>query len=194
MTLLILGLLIFIGTHSIRLVADDWRTVQLARFGERRWKGLFSLLALAGVVLIVVGYGQARAAPVDLWNPPLWTRHLAALLTLPVFVLVAAAYLPGTHIKAALGHPMLAGTKLWALAHLIANGRLADLLLFGGFLAWSVAAFIVARRRDRLAGIRHPATDWSRDLLAFGVGLLIWAGFVKFAHVWLIGVEPFGAA
>lgn len=192
MTYLVLGLLIFLGSHSLRTVAGDWRERQLVRMGEKRWKGLFSLVALAGFALIIIGYGQARAASVDLWTPPGWAQCLAALLTLPAFVLISAAYVPGNHIKAALGHPMLAGTKLWAFAHLIANGRLVDLLLFGGFLVWSVAAFIAARRRDRLAGTRYPATDWSRDLLAFGIGLLAWAGFVKFAHQWLIGVAPLG--
>lgn len=194
MTPLVLGLLIFLGTHSIRIVAEDWRERQMLRLGEKRWKGLFSLVALAGFVLIVIGYGQVRATPVELWNPPLWSRHFAALLTLPAFVLLAAAYVPRTHIRAALGHPMLAGTKLWAFAHLIANGRPADLLLFGGFLAWAVVAFVAARRRDRLDSVHYPAGDWARDLLAVGIGLLAWAAFVKFAHVWLIGVAPFTTA
>lgn len=192
MTYLILGLLIFLGSHSLRMLAGDWRERQLAQLGEKRWKGLFSMVALVGFALVIIGYGQARAVSVDLWKPPVWTQYLAALLTLPAFVLIVAAYVPGNHIKAALGHPMLAGTKLWAFAHLIANGRLVDLLLFGGFLVWSVAAFIAARRRDRLAGTRYPATDWSRDLLALGIGLLAWAGFVKFAHQWLFGVAPLG--
>lgn len=194
MTLLVLGLLVFFGTHSVRIVAEDWRERQMLRLGEKRWKGLLSLVALVGFVLIVVGYGQARPTPVELWNPPLWSRHFAALLTLPAFVLLAAAYVPRTHIKAALGHPMLAGTKLWAFAHLIANGGLADVLLFGGFLAWSVVAFVAARRRDRLDSVHYPAGDWARDLLAVGIGLLAWAGFVKFVHVWLIGVAPFATA
>lgn len=194
MTLLILGLLLFLGTHSIRIVAGDWRERQILRLGEKPWKGRLSLAALAGFAMIAVGYGQARAAPIELWNPPLWSRHFAALLMLPSLVLVAAAYVAGTHIRATLGHPMLAGTKLWALAHLFANGRLVDLLLFGAFLAWSVVAFVAARRRDRLDGTHYPARDWSRDLLAVGIGLLAWAGFVKFAHLWLIGVAPFGPA
>lgn len=193
MPYLVLGLLIFLGTHSIRIVADDWRTRQLARFGEQRWKGLYALLSLAGFVLIVWGYGESRIAPVELWHPPAWTRHLAALLTLPAFVLVVAAYVPGNRIKAALGHPMLAGTKLWAFAHLIANGRLADVVLFGAFLAWAIAGFVASRRRDRRNGTTYPAqAGATRDAVAVGVGLAAWVAFAFWGHAWLIGVAPFG--
>ncbi|MBK6972260.1 MAG: NnrU family protein [Sterolibacteriaceae bacterium] len=192
MTYLVLGLLIFLGAHSIRIVADGWRTRQLARVGEQGWKGLFSVVSLIGFVLLVWGYGQTRVAPIELWQPPLWTRHLAALLTLISFVLLAAAYVPGNRIKAALGHPMLAGTKVWAFAHLIANGRLADLLLFGAFLVWSIAGFIAARRRDRFAGTRYPAAGGARDALAVSVGVLAWVAFAFWGHLWLIGVAPFG--
>ncbi|MGB7992114.1 MAG: NnrU family protein [Candidatus Methylophosphatis roskildensis] len=192
MTYLLLGLLIFLGAHSIRIVADGWRTRQLARVGEQGWKGLFSVVSLIGFVLLVWGYGQTRVAPIELWQPPLWTRHLAALLTLISFVLLAAAYVPGNRIKAALGHPMLAGTKVWAFAHLIANGRLADLLLFGAFLVWSIAGFIAARRRDRFAGTRYPAAGGARDALVVSVGVLAWVAFAFWGHLWLIGVAPFG--
>ncbi|MBK7662954.1 MAG: NnrU family protein [Sterolibacteriaceae bacterium] len=192
MTYLVLGLLIFLGAHSIRIVADGWRTRQLARVGEQGWKGLFSVVSLIGFVLLVWGYGQTRVAPIELWQPPLWTRHLAALLTLISFVLLAAAYVPGNRIKAALGHPMLAGTKVWAFAHLIANGRLADLLLFGAFLVWSIAGFIAARRRDRFAGTRYPAAGAARDALVVSVGVLAWVAFAFWGHLWLIGVAPFG--
>lgn len=192
MAYLVLGLLIFLGVHSIRIVADGWRTRQLARFGEPGWKGLFSVVSLIGFVLLVWGYGHTRAAPLELWQPPLWTRHLAVLLTLVSFVLLAAAYVPGNRIKAALGHPMLAGTKLWAFAHLIANGRLADLLLFGAFLVWSIAGFIAARRRDGLAGTRYPAVGLARDAVVLAFGVLGWGAFAFWGHLWLIGVAPFG--
>lgn len=192
MTYLILGLALFLGTHSLRIVAGGWREAQLARFGEKRWKGLISLLSALGLGLIVWGYGMARADPVVLWMPPTWARHLAALLTLPAFVLLVAAYLPGSHIKARVGHPMVAGVKLWALAHLLANGNLGDVLLFGAFLAWAVADFISARRRDRLAGRTYPVCCWTRDASVTAIGLLAWALFALWGHVWLIGVKPFG--
>ncbi|MBK8062681.1 MAG: NnrU family protein [Betaproteobacteria bacterium] len=192
MTWLILGLVLFLGVHSVRIVADGWRTATLARVGEGVWKGLYALASLAGFALIVWGYDEARMAPVDLWFPPLWTRHLAALLTLPAFVLLVAAYVPGNHLKAVLGHPMLAGTKLWALAHLASNGRLADLLLFGGFLVWSALCFRAARRRDRAAGLARPAASGARTALAIAAGVIAWAAFALYLHGALIGVRPFG--
>lgn len=189
---LIVGLVVFLGVHSVRLFAADWRATQIERRGLLVWKGAYALLSLLGLVLIIWGYGQARLSPEWLWVPPVWTRHLAALLNIPAFILLAATYVPGTHIKARVGHPMLLGVKFWALAHLIANGALADLLLFGGFLAWAVVLYITSRRRDRLAGIRYPAVGVSRDIIAIVVGLV---GFVVFAlvlHGPLIGVRPFG--
>ena len=191
MSWLVLGLLIFLGAHSVRIVADDWRTAQLARLGEARWKGVYSLVSAIGLGLIIWGYGQARGAPVALWPSPTWTRHLAALLTLPAFILLVAAYLPGSHIKAKVGHPMVEGVKLWAIAHLLANGNLADLLLFGSFLAWAVADSIAARRRDRRDGRHHTVCCWTRDATVVAVGLLVWMLFALWGHVWLIGVAPF---
>lgn len=192
MLALILGLVMFLGVHSMRLYANDWRARQVERLGLLTWKGIYAVVSLVGLVLIIWGYGQARQAPDVLWGVPIWTRHLAALLTIPAFILLVAAYVPGTHMRARVGHPMLLGVKFWALAHLIANGTLADLLLFGGFLVWAVMLFVVLRRRDRLAGITYPAQGVSRDLIAIVLGL---AGFVVFAMVlhWpLIGVRPFG--
>lgn len=192
MLVLILGLALFLGTHSVRLVADDWRTRQVNRFGELRWKGLYSIVSIAGFVLIVWGYGLARLDPVYLWFAPVWTKHLAALLTLPAFVLLVAAYVPRTRIRARIGHPMLAGTKLWALAHLIANGTLADVLLFGSFLIWAICTFIVSRRRDRYAGVLRKAGGIRQDALAVAIGILAWYVFASYAHAWLFGVAPFG--
>jgi uncharacterized membrane protein len=191
MTALILGLVVFLGVHSVRIVAPDWRAAQIARRGENGWKGLYSIASGIGLALIVWGYGAARMAPVDLWLPPVWTRHLAALLTLPAFVLLTAAYVPGTRLKAALQHPMLLGVKVWALAHLLANGRLADVLLFGGFLAWAVLDYRAARQRDRDAGTVYPAGRASKDVLAAAIGTLAWAVFSFWGHAWLIGVRPF---
>lgn len=191
MSYLILGLLLFLGTHSIRIVADGWRAAQVGRLGLNRWKGLYSLVSALGLGLVVWGYGLARAEPVVLWLPPAWTRHLAALLTLPAFILIAAAYVPGSRIKAALGHPMVAGVKVWAVAHLLSNGNLADVLLFGAFLLWAVVDFSSARRRDRAAGIAYRPGSAARDGMAIAAGASVWALFAGFLHLWLIGVRPY---
>ena len=163
-----------------------------ARLGEGVYKGLVALASVAGLVLIVWGYGLARQQPVLLWLPPVWTRHLAALLTVPAFILLVAAYVPGNSIKAKVHHPMVLGVKVWALAHLLANGMLADLLLFGGFLVWAALSFRAARQRDRASQIRYPAGRMGPTLVAVGVGLLAWAVFAFWAHAALIGVRPFG--
>jgi uncharacterized membrane protein len=190
MTALVAGLVLFLGMHSVRIFADRWRSDMIARLGLMRWKGAYSLVSLAGLVLIVWGYGQARLDPVVIWTPPPWTRHLATLLVLPAFILIVAGNLPGTKMKAALGHPMVLGTKVWALAHLLSNGTLADVALFGSFLAWAIADFASARRRDRLAGTVYPAGTIRRDALAIVVGSLAWAVFGYWLHGPLIGVRP----
>ena len=192
MTLLLAGLLIFLGVHSLRLAAPSWRDQTLARLGEPAYKGLYTLLSLAGFALIVWGYGQTRYAPLVLWTPPTGLRHAAALLTLGAFVLFAAAYVPRNVFKARWGHPMLLGTKLWALAHLLANGNLADVLLFGGFLAWAVVLFIVSRRHDRALGTTYPAASRTGTAVSVLVGGASWVVFALWAHGLLIGVRPFG--
>lgn len=191
MIYLVAGLILFLGTHSVRIFADDWRTAQVVRLGAQKWKGLYSLASLAGFVLLVWGYGQARLDPVILWSPPVWTRHLASLLVLPAFVLVAAGNMRGTRIKAAVGHPMVLGTKLWAFAHLLANGALADVVLFGAFLAWAIADYASARKRDRAAGTVYPPGTLARDALAVVIGVAAWVAFGFWLHGPLIGVRPF---
>jgi uncharacterized membrane protein len=190
MLFLVLGLLIFLGAHSLRIFADDWRSAQLARLGEGRWKGLFALTSLIGLVLIVVGFGAARLHPVLLYDPPAWLRHLNALFTLLAFILVAAAYVPANHIKAAIGHPMLAGVKAWAFGHLLAIGMLRDVVLFGAMLAWAIADFVVSRRRDRAAGITYPAGTLRGDLLSLAIGVIAWAIVAFWLHALLIGMDP----
>ena len=192
MIALVLGLALFLGPHSIRIVADDWRSAQIARLGEPAWKGAYSLLSIVGLVLIVWGYGQARTTPVELWNPPVWSRHLASLFTLVAFVLLAATYVPRNHVRRAIGHPMVAGVALWAFAHLLANGRLADLVLFGAFLVWSVLSFLAGRRRDARSGTLRSAGTWSGDATALVIGIGLWALFAFQLHGWLFGVRPFG--
>ncbi len=192
MNLLILGLVIFLGVHSLRIFAAPWRDATRPRLGEGAWKGLYSLVSLAGFVAICWGYGLARQAPVTLWVPPLGMRHAASLLTLGSFVLLAATYVPRNVFKARWGHPMLLGTKLWAVAHLLANGTLADVLLFGGFLAWAVALYIVSRRHDRTHGTTYPAASRTGTAVTVLVGGASWVVFALWAHGLLIGVRPFG--
>lgn len=188
MTLLILGLVIFLGIHSVSIVAPAWRDAQLAARGEGPWKGMYSVIAGIGLVLIVYGYGLARQSPVVLYVPPTWLRHLALLLLVPVFPLLFAAYLPG-RIQAAAKHPMLLATKLWATAHLLANGGLHDVLLFGGFLAWAVADRISLKRRP-VRAIRTAPPRAANDLIAIVGGLAVYAAFVFGLHLWLFGVSP----
>ena len=192
MTALIVGLLIFLGVHSVRIFAEPWRTGVRARIGENAWKGVYSVASLAGFALLVWGYGQARLDPMPLWAPMLWARHLAALLMLVSFILLAAAYVPGNGIKARVHHPMVLGVKVWALAHLLANHTLADLLLFGGFLVWAVLCFRAARQRDRAAGTVYPPGSLPMTLVTVVAGTAAWAGFSFWAHAAWIGVRPFG--
>jgi uncharacterized membrane protein len=189
---LIAGLLLFLGVHSTRVFADDWRNRTRARVGAGPFKGIYSLVSLAGFVLLVWGYGVARQQPVVLWNPPTGMRHLAALLTLLSFVLLAAAYVPGNQIKARLHHPMVLGVKVWALAHLLANGTLADVLLFGSFLIWAIVLFAVSRRRDRREGTVYAPGTASATGITVVAGVLAWAAFAFWLHRVLIGVAPFG--
>lgn len=192
MFVLILGLVILLGAHSVRIFAENWREQQVARLGLEVWKKWFGLVSLIGLVLIVIGFGQARMAPVVLWFPPVGLRHVAGLIILASFILFAAAYIPGSRIKAKLGHPMVAGVKGWALAHLLANGTLADVVLFGAFLIWSVLDFRAARSRDRVAGTVYPTGSLRGDLTVLVVGVLAWGIFAFWLHGLLFGVRPFG--
>ena len=198
MAVLILGLVIFLGVHCLSIVSPDGRNRLAQRLGEGAFKGLYALVAMAGFVLIVWGYGLSREAPVMLYALPAGFRHLAALLMLPVFVLLFAAYLPG-RIQRAAKHPMLVAVKLWALSHLLAQsvtgGSLADVLLFGGFLAWAVADRISLKRRAAAGGLRAvPALPASRanDYIALAGGLVVYVVFVVWLHQAWIGVRPFG--
>lgn len=192
MTILILGLMVFLAVHSIRIFADDWRTAQLRRYGVGPWKLGYSLVSIIGFGLIVWGFGLARHEPVLLWSPPIAMRHVAALLTAIALVLVVAAYVPHNGIKARWHHPMLLGVKIWALAHLLANGSLADVILFGGFLVWAIVCFIAARKRDRVANTHYPAGTAAGTIVTVVAGLVVWALFAFWLHGLLIGVRPFG--
>ncbi len=188
MTVLLAGLVLFFAVHSVSIVNPSWRDRVAAAIGEWPWKGIYSLVAIVGLVLIVWGYGLARQHPTILYIPPLWLRHVSLLLMLFVFPLLFATYLPG-RIKAATKHPMLAATKIWAFAHLLANGTLADVLLFGSFLVWAVADRISMKHREQGWVPQAPAAK-ANDALAIALGLALYVAFVLWLHTWLIGVSP----
>lgn len=192
MTILIVGLVLFLGVHSLGFLAPGVRAAAIARLGENGWKGVAGLLSLGGFVLLVWGYGEARIAPVGIWAPPVWTRHLGLLIMLPVFPLLLAMALPG-RIQSAVGHPMVTSVILWAIAHLIANGNLADLVLFGAFLVWSLADRLsfLYRTADPVPGA--PPGKYN-DLIAIVAGLGLYAAFLLGLHTWLFGVSPLGTA
>ena len=192
MVMLLLGLVLFLGVHSTRIVANGWRSDMIGRFGEMPWKAGYAVLSVAGFVLIVWGFGLARQQPVQLWMPPRGMRHLASLLTLIAFVLLAATYVPRNAIKARLHHPMVLSVKVWALAHLLSNGNLAHVILFGTFLVWAALSFRAARARDRVAGTVYPAGTAAGTGMTVVVGVAAWALFAFWAHGALIGVRPIG--
>ena len=193
MELFILGLLLFLGSHSIRVFANGWRNHMLALLGEKMFKGLYSVASLVGFVLLVYGFSKIRWDSPVLWSPPVAMRHVAVLLMLPAMVLLVAGQVPHNAIKAKLGHPMVLSVKVWALAHLLANGRQADLILFGAFLIWSVLNFRAARQRDRLQaanGDEPAATPNTARVVLIGVA--VWAVLLFGGHTWLFAVSPIG--
>ena len=139
---------------------------------------------------MIGGFSTAQETLVLLYAPPDWLRHLNSVLTLIAFVLVTAAYVPRNHFKERIGHPMLAGVKIWALGHLLAIGMLRDVVLFGAFLVWAIVAFVVSRRRDRRAGTVYPRGSRQGDVTTIVVGVILWAVFALWLHKWLIGVNP----
>jgi uncharacterized membrane protein len=190
MTYLVAGLLLFFGVHSIAIVAPAWRDGMAARLGDASWKAIYALLSVIGFVMLVHGYGLANAEPTVLYTSPVWMRHVAALLMLPVFPLLLATYLPG-RIKAAVKHPMLTATKAWALAHLLVNGNVADVLLFGGFLAWAVLDRIaVGKRVVQRKPVVTGAPSRMNDVLAVVGGLALYVVFILWAHQRFFGVPP----
>ena len=192
MLTLLFGLLLFLGVHCLQVLAPEWRAQRRAQWGELPYKGLYSLVAGLGLVLIVIGYGEARTQPVVLWTPPRGLVHASFLLMWVSTVLLVAAYVPGNAIRQHLGHPMTLGVKVWALGHLLANGTLADLMLFGTFLIWAVLVFRSARRRP----VTAPAAtgNLTATVLAVLMGTGVWALFLWGGlHARWIGVSPFGS-
>jgi uncharacterized membrane protein len=190
MSVLILGLVLFLGVHSLRIFADGWRQRQIASLGEKKWKILYSLVSITGFVLICWGFGLARHEPVLLYSPPAWLMRLNALFTLVAFVLLAAARVPRNGIKARLHHPQLLAVKTWAFGHLLATGMLHDVVLFGAFLLWAVALFAASRRRDRREGTVYPPGTLKGTVITVVAGVVAWALFAFWLHALLIGVKP----
>lgn len=188
MALLILGLVLFLGSHSLSIFNAAWRDRTVARLGILTWQGLYSVVAIVGLVLIVHGYGLTRENPLILYQTPVWLRYISLALLVFVFPLLFAAYLPG-RIQTATRHPMLAATKIWAFAHLLTNGSLADVVLFGSFLAWAVVDRISLKRRIPVPVHGLPPSRFN-DALAILLGVGLYLAFIFWLHAWLIGVSP----
>lgn len=193
MTILILGLIIFLGGHSLTMLRDR-RAGLVAQMGAGTYKGLYSLVALIGLAMIVYGFGAYREAGyIQIWNPPTWTKHLSLLIMLPAMILLVATYSPG-RISRAVRHPMLVAVKLWALSHLLANGDLGSMLLFGLFLAYAVVDRIAVKRRGEVSD-GHGVTgtvSMTGDIVAVVGGVIFYAVFVMWLHPLLIGVSVIG--
>lgn len=190
MALLIVGLLLFFGPHMVSVVNHEWRDRNAQRIGEIGWKAAYSLISLVGFWLIIKGYGQARLTSEFLYNPPLWLSHVAALLMLPVFILLISTYLP-CRIQRIAKHPMLVATKLWALSHLLVNGRIAEIILFGSFLLWAGLVRYSLKNRPKRPLPQLPDSKLN-DIISVVVGLALYGIFALHLHVILIGVRPFG--
>jgi uncharacterized membrane protein len=184
---LVVGLVVFLGVHSVSIINRRWRNRMVARLGEWSWKGLYSLVAAIGLACVVYGYGLARQEPSILYVPPAWLRHVALLLMLPVFPFLLSTYLPG-RIKSTIRHPTLNATKFWATAHLCANGGWHDVLLFGGFLLWASIDRVSVKYRADAPQAVAPQGGLVNDAIALFGGLALYALFVFWAHGKLIGV------
>jgi uncharacterized membrane protein len=190
MTILVLGLVIFLGLHSTRIVSEGGREKAIARLGEGPWKGIYSLLSAIGFVLIVWGFAEARYTASLLWTPFPGARHATILLMLFAMVLLAAYLFKQSHITAWVHHPMVWSVAAFGLAHLIANGSAADALLFGAFLVWALADLANSYARDRRDSVVYPEPTWGATIGAIVVGLALWAVLAFWVHSWLFGVSP----
>lgn len=191
MLLLILGLILFLGLHSLRIVAPAARQSLVERLGEGPWKIVHSLASIASLCLLIYGFGVARATTPVVWYPPVWTRHIALLLMIPAMICLIASLMPAGRIKEKVKFPLIVAVKIWALAHLIANGELSSILLFGSFLVWLVVLRISLKRRIAAGTTVLPVFVSGRyDLIAIAAGLALWVWMIFGLHEWLIGVAP----
>lgn len=185
MLLLIIGLVVFFLPHSVPIAVPEWNERAMLRLGRWQWRAVHSIFSLVGLVLIVYGFGLARQQPVVCYVPPAWMHHVTFLLMLPVFPLLLAGLMPG-RIQTVLKHPALVAIKLWAFAHLLSNGMLADVVLFGTFLLWAVADRIALRRHPRTQARGLPPSRYN-DAIAVAAGLVLYGLFFYRLHLWLIG-------
>ncbi|WP_077960151.1 NnrU family protein [Ensifer adhaerens] len=191
MAILVLGIIIFLGMHLIRVVAPGFRAGIIESRGKGTWMGIYAILSLIGLCLIIYGFGQARSETGMLYDPPVFLRHIALLLMLFAFIFLAAGFLPAGRIAVAVKHPQVLSIKIWALSHLLANGETSSVLLFGSFLAWAVILRISLKRRERAGERVLPVfKSASNDVLAIVIGLAAYGLFVWKLHEWLIGVAP----
>lgn len=190
MSLLILGIVLFLGLHLIRVVAPGLRTSLIASLGESGWKAAYSIASIVALIVLIYGFGQARdMTPV--WSPPFWMSHITILLMLFAMICLAASLLPAGHIAVRAKHPMVLSVKIWALAHLLSNGDGAAMLLFAAFLAWGVILRISLKRRERAGEITlRPFVSAKYDLYAVIIGFIAWALIIWKLHAWIIGVSP----
>jgi uncharacterized membrane protein len=189
----ILGLVIFLGAHVFVSLRNE-RAVLMKKIGEWPYRGLFSLVAVIGVALTAYGFAHYRASGlIAVWSPPLWTRHVVIALMWPASILIAAAYIPG-NIKRVLKHPFLVAVKIWAFAHLCANGDLGGIILFGSVLAWAVYDRISLKRRSDPGGAAIPDGGTRNDIIAVVVGTIIYLALGLVFHPIVIGLPAFGTA
>jgi uncharacterized membrane protein len=195
MMVLVVGLILFLGVHLVP-TSPELRNGLKERIGEVPYKAIFSLLSLVGLVVIVLGYHKLQLHPGKnpiLWDPPTWTRHIAVALMLPAMILLVASVIP-SRIRTAVRHPMLIAIKTWAFAHLIANGDLGALLLFGSFLAFAVYDRISVKKRGAQGPLGNATPSSAiNDVIVVVVGVALYAALLYGGHQWLIGVAPIPA-
>lgn len=190
MPLLILGIVLFLGLHLIRVVAPGLRASMIASLGESGWKAAYSVASIVTLILLIYGFGQARDMT-PIWSPPFWMSHITILLMLFAMICLIASLLPAGHIAVRTKHPMVLSVKIWALAHLLSNGDGAAILLFAAFLAWGVILRISLKRRARAGEITlRPFVSAKYDLYAIIIGVVVWALIIWKLHAWIIGVSP----
>lgn len=191
MLLLVISLILFLGIHLTRVIAPGFRASVIAARGERAWTLGYTVASIATLVLVIYAFGEARQETGVLYTPPVWMAHLASLLMLVAMICLVASLLPPGHIAAKTKHPMVLSVKIWAFAHLLANGETASVILFSAFLAWGVVLRIALKRRERRGElVRRPFVSARYDALAVGIGALVYLLFIWRLHVWLIGVQP----
>jgi uncharacterized membrane protein len=190
MAILVLGLVIFLGLHSTRIFAEPLRAQAIARLGDGPWKGIYSLVSAIGFVLIVWGFAQARFDSAALWTPPPGVQHVTILMMLLSMLVLAGYFFKQSHIAVAVHHPMVWSVAVFGLAHLIANGSAADVVLFGAFFIWALADLMSSYARDRRLSVVYPEPNWGATIGAIALGLVLWAIVAFWLHLWLFGVSP----